>query len=125
MFKRINPENIFIKGEQIDLQKHYTLSVRQYIYEGYDGYDELPNCANLDKTDDLGTIFDICLKYFELVKSLPADYFTNENYPLDDGIFGYDMTSFGIKNFLKESVVFNDSTPEVSINSSPRIYTVN
>ena len=66
--KRILPESIYIKGEKIDMEKEYTLTTRQYIWEGYDGYEEFPLCPNIDKSDDIGTMFNIVLQFFEIAK---------------------------------------------------------
>jgi len=115
-------DSVLINGEKIDMEREYTLATREFIYGGYDGYSSLPNCINIDKTTDITTLFDICLKYFEIVKSLKIDYtcLSNEDY-FEPGIFGFDSSNKSIKDYLKKTVIFEKEIPEVKICSPSNI----
>ena len=104
------------------MEKEYTLATREYLYSGCDGYDQLPNCINIDDTTDITTLFDICLKYFEIVKKLEDnldELYKNEYF--EPGIFGFDTTNKSLINFIKETVIFENGTPQVMITSPSRI----
>ena len=104
------------------MEKEYTLATREYLYSGCDGYEQLPNCINIDDTTDITTLFDICLKYFEIVKTLDDnldEFFKNEY--LEPGIFGFDSTNKSLVNFIRETVIFENGTPQIMITSPSRI----
>ncbi len=115
-FKRIDPESIMIKGEKIQLEKYYTMATRLYTYKGFDGYDELPKCENLDGCD-LESIFYVCIKFFDIVRHIDE----NLGECLVKGVFGFDKTNEKLKNYLRQVVVFENSTPMLMINSDSRI----
>ena len=121
---RVNADSIYIKGEKLQLDKEYTLSTRVYCYQGYDGFDELPSCKNLDFCE-LETIFDVVMKYFEIVKRLNENFLitcTEERCQiLPPGIFGFNKTNKHLIEYLHETVVFKDDIPLIMISSMPRI----
>ena len=118
--KRISAENIFINGEKLDVNKSYTLATREFLHQGYDGFDELPHCENIDKSIDLGTVFGICLSYCQLVKKLKSNYEDD----MEEIVFGFDATKKGLKQLLKKTVSFKDGVPYLDINSESRINTI-
>jgi hypothetical protein len=95
------------------LDREYTLATRDYIYGGFDGYDELPNCTNIDKTTDIDNMFSICLKFFDvLVQDLSN---------LKPGSFGFDVTNTKMKSFICENTVLENGITKVAIKSQSRI----
>lgn len=104
------------------MEREYTLATREFLYEGYDGYSSLTKCINIDKTTDITTLFDICLKYFEIVKNLKIDssHLLNEDY-FEPGIFGFDSSNKSLNDFLKQTVIFDNHIPEVNISSPSNI----
>ena len=97
------------------------MTVRDYIHQGYDGYDELTKCEIIDKCDEIATMFIVCLKYFELVKSLDKSKFENGINEFEDGSFGFDKDCNKIFEYMKQTVRFINGSPEVVIKSSSRI----
>jgi 2',3'-cyclic-nucleotide 2'-phosphodiesterase (5'-nucleotidase family) len=121
-FSRIPIDSITINGEKVIFDKLYTLAVREYIYLGYDGYEELPKCKNIDNTPEIGHIFDIVMKFFNIVKDLKEDFTTKENESfLEEGIFGFDLTNKFLIDYLKQVVYFVNKIPHISIHSPSRI----
>jgi 5'-nucleotidase len=118
--KRIDPESIFIKGEKLDFEKYYTLSTRVYLHKGYDGYDELPNCENID-TSEMETIFDVCTKFFEIVRDIDE----NLGECLRKGAYGFEKTNKKLIELLRSVVVFDNSTPTIMLQSEDRIHLKN
>lgn len=118
--ERIDPESIFIKDEKLDLEKSYTLTTREYIYKGYDGYGELPTCQNLD-TSEMETIFDICVKFFEIVRDIDE----NLGDCLDKAAFGFEKTNTKLKELLRSIIVFNNNTPTIMLPLEDRIHLKN
>jgi hypothetical protein len=104
------------------MEREYTMATRDYLYSGCDGYEELPNCINIDDTTDITTLFDICLKYFEIVKNLNGDLdnLSDEEY-LEPDIFGFEISNKSLKNYLRETVIFENRVPLILIISNPRI----
>lgn len=109
--QRIDPQNVLIGDQTIILDKEYTLSTREYIYMGYDGYDEFPNCINIDSTD-LDAMFEICLKYFEIIRDLQPEYLKGDIYSLN---FGFDKQHKKILDLIKKTIVFKDDRPFLDI----------
>ncbi len=110
------PDSIYIKNEKLQLDKEYTLTTRHYIWEGYDGYEELPNCANIDKSDDIGTMFNIILLFFEVIK-----YLNSECCELEPGVFGFDDSNKQLMDYIRQVIVFKNDIPYVMISSGNRI----
>ena len=108
-----------INGNKLELEKEYTLATREYLYTGCDGYDQLPNCINIDDTTDITTLFDIVLKYFEIVKRLKDEIYENEYF--EPGIFGFDTSNKSFINYIRETVIIENGTPQVMITSPSRI----
>lgn len=120
--QRVIPENILIHGEPLDLHREYTIAVRDYIYEGYDGYDELPKCENIDKTNDIANMFNICLKFFEVVKNLNQNSLLEQNYHLlEPSVFGFDSSNHSVIKFLEETAIFENDQFNIVIKTTPRI----
>lgn len=122
---RVPQEHVFINGKQLELDREYTIAVRDYIFGGFDGYDELPNCTNIDSTTDIDNMFNICLKFFELVNEFNNNnnISFNENLfkTLKQGVFGFDLTNTRLKSFMNENTVVENGIVKVVIKSQPRI----
>jgi hypothetical protein len=119
---RVPFEKILLNKTPLEREQIYTITVRDYLYEGFDGYDELPKCENIDKCNDIATMLSVCLKFFELVKSLNEEAFVSNN--LEPGSFGFDQNCEEIFNYMKKVVVFRNGRPEVVIDSLPRIFRI-
>lgn len=70
----------------------------------------------------MGTMFNICLRYFEIANDLREDRLTDNDFSfLEPGSFGYDPSLSALISYLRETVVFEDGKPTIVISSSPRI----
>jgi len=98
------------------------MTIRDYIHQGYDGYDELPKCEVIDKCDEIATMFTVCLKFFDLVKNLNKSKFEQGINEFEEGSFGFDSDCSKIFDYVKKTVKFNDGKPQVVIESTSRIF---
>jgi hypothetical protein len=106
------------------MEKYYTLTVREYIYNAGDGYDMLPLCENIDKVNDVANMMLVCLRFFELVNMLKEDSF-NKGFCIFEGqTFGFDEGCRNIYEYMKNIVVFNNGIPEVDIKPSLRVQAI-
>src|SRR5439155_11532639 len=63
--KRINPHDIKIKGQPLDLDKEYKLATKSFMADGRDGYEVLKKCRVLINEDECSP-FPLCIQqYFE------------------------------------------------------------
>jgi hypothetical protein len=113
-----------IGGKTIEREAIYSLTVRDYLYEGFDGYDELPKCENIDKCTDIATMLSVALKFFELVKSLTEEAFSAGLNELEPGSYGFDHNCEEIFSYMRKVVIFNNGHPEISIESVSRIHKI-
>ena len=97
--KRINPEKITVNGEKIILEKVYNVSLREYIHEGYDGYDILIDCPYISNQDDTTMLIDIINEFFKLVSKFSIKE-KKENIQ-KDVIFGHD-SDLKILDYINE-----------------------
>ncbi len=97
------------------------MTTREFMAEGFDGYEEFPKCENIDGCNDIATMFSICLKFFELVNSLNENEFKSGINKFEPGSFGFDTNCENIFYYIKKVVVFNNGQPEVVIESDSRI----
>lgn len=94
------------------------------MHGGYDGYEELPNCPSIDKSDDIGNIFSVVLRYFDIVKSIDEAFFSDNQsdcHKFKNGIFGFDPTNKSLTDFIRDTVIIQDNVPYVMISSNSRI----
>lgn len=71
--KRINPKDIIIGDEQLDLKKQYKLTTKEYLASGKDGYDVFKECEILlggDESPDLTTSI---LNHFEAINIIKSN----------------------------------------------------
>jgi hypothetical protein len=122
--QRVPFDKILINGSPVEREKIYTLTVRDYIFEGFDGYDELPNCENIDKTNDIATMFSVAIKFFELVKSLKEDSFVSSINDFEPGSFGFDQICESVFGYMRKVIVFNNNRSEVLIDTPSRIHKI-
>jgi hypothetical protein len=115
-------DSVFINGEKLVTDKEYSLATREFLYGGSDGYSELTKCVMIDENRDITNLFDICLKYFEIVKGLKDDFncLTDSDY-LEPGIFGFDSSNKTLISYIRETVIFDNEIPQILISSSARI----
>jgi hypothetical protein len=97
------------------------MTTREFMAEGFDGYEEFPKCINIDGCSDIVTMFTICLKFFELVNTLKKDEFNSGINKFEPGSFGFDTNCENIFNYMKKVVVYQNGKPEVVINLGSRI----
>jgi hypothetical protein len=121
---RVPFDLIRINGQPIEREQFYTITVRDYIYEGFDGYDELPKCENIDKCNDISTMIIVTLKFFELVKTLDESSFTQGINELEPGSFGFDQGCKDIFNYMRKVVVFKNGRAEIIIDTPERIHKI-
>lgn len=67
-YNRIDPKDVFVKGEPLDLAKNYTVSTKQFLFQGKDGYIEFTNCVPLIREDEGIILTDRLLKEFKLLE---------------------------------------------------------
>ncbi len=110
-FNRIESKNVFISGQSILLDRDYTISTREFLFQGYDGYENFPSFINLDTTD-LETVPDILLKYFDIVRDLQPEYLNNDDLSFN---FGFETINKNFFKFLKSTVLFKDQRPIINL----------
>jgi hypothetical protein len=111
---RVPADRILINGSPLDMDKEYTVTVRDYIFEGFDGYDELPKCKNIDHTNDITNMFDICLKFFQVLKQDELESFG----------FGFEESNERINRYMEEYLVVKDEIKCIRIETEPRIFLI-
>jgi hypothetical protein len=97
------------------------MTTREFMSEGFDGYEEFVNCVNIDHSNDIATMFVICLKFFELVSHLNEKEFELGINVIEPGSFGFNTSCENIFKFMKQNVIFIKGKPEVVIESESRI----
>lgn len=119
-YKRIDPEKIFINGEKINMERTYSVSLREYIHEGYDGYDVLIECPYITDHDDTIMLIELMHQFFKLVSNLPnklrqRDGIHKEIY------FGHDK-DLKIIDYIYEISVEIEGELSLNIDLPPRIH---
>jgi hypothetical protein len=88
------------------------------MYEGGDGYEELPKCENIDNCNDIANMMQVCLRFFELVNTLKNDDFSKNPFLTEN--FGFDIGCENIFEYMKQTVIFKNDRKEIKIISNPR-----
>ena len=65
-FERINPKEVFIGEELLDLEKKYILSTSSYLYEGNDGYNCLKSANVLIDDENAPTLMMLIHEFFRI-----------------------------------------------------------
>jgi 5'-nucleotidase len=80
--KRINPNDILIGDEPLDLNKHYKLTTKAYLASGKDGYDVLKECKVLVPGDESPDLTTSILNHFEAINILKSNRRTHHRQSL-------------------------------------------
>lgn len=70
---RINPSDISIGDESLDLKKHYKLTTKAYLASGKDGYDMLKECKILVPGDESPDLTTSILNHFEAISIVKSN----------------------------------------------------
>ncbi len=102
------------------MERNYTVSVRDYIHEGYDGYDILIKCPFITDSDDKIMLIDVMMQFFKLVSKFPKKLRENDEI-LQDIYFGYDR-QMRIINYINEIAVELEAELSLKIDLPTRIH---
>lgn len=70
---RIDPKDVSIGDEPLDLKKHYKLTTKAYLASGKDGYDMLKECRTLVPGDESPDLTTSILNHFEAISIVKSN----------------------------------------------------
>lgn len=108
--QRINPNDITIGDEPLDLVKHYKLTTKAYLASGKDGYDVLKDCLTLVPGDESPDLTTSILNHFEAINIVKSNRRTHHRQSI------ICLSRNSIKKLLDQSNS-NASGPNMSLNS--------
>lgn len=71
--KRINPKDVLVGEEPLDLDRHYKLTTKAYLASGKDGYDCLRDCKVLVPGDESPDLTTSILNHFEAINIIKSN----------------------------------------------------
>lgn len=80
--KRIDPKDVLIGEEPLDLNKYYKLTTKAYLASGKDGYDILKECKILVPGDESPDLTTSILNHFEAINILKSNRRTHHRQSL-------------------------------------------
>jgi len=102
------------------MEKTYSVSLREYIHEGYDGYDMLIECPYITDHDDQFMLIDIMHKFFRLVSIYSRKIRDKEEISNTD-YFGHD-NEMKIIDFINDISIEYEGLLSLNIDTPPRIH---
>ncbi len=119
-YKRVDQDRIFINREKINMERTYSVSLREYILEGYDGYDILIGSPYITDHDDTIMLIDIMNQFFKLVSKFPEKV-RNKEEMQKEIYFGHDQDA-KIIDYINEMTVEIQGELSLNIDLPPRIH---
>lgn len=119
-YKRVDQEKIFINGEKINMERTYSVSLREYIHQGYDGYDNLIECPYITDHDDTIMLIEIMHQFFKLVSKLPKKMKRREEAQKEI-YFGHDE-NLKIIDYINEITVEIEGELSLNVDLQSRIH---
>lgn len=121
--KRIDPNTILANGEKLDLQRTYSISVREYIHQGFDGFEALVDCRYIANHDDKIMLIDLSMEFFKLFDKISKKEFAKiDKEALKKEIhFGYDK-DLNVIDYIHEISIEENGELNLKVDSPPRIH---
>ena len=102
------------------MDRTYTVSLREYIHEGYDGYDVLIESPYITDHDDTIMLIEIMQQFFKLISKLPKKLRKREDVHKEI-YFGHDQ-DLKIIEYINQNTVEIEGELSLNIELPHRIH---